>query len=228
MFRIQDRGQRESLVLVRGWAFDNLVFGSLELPFNYVFYEGTQVSNFAADLTTWLEHTDTVRIHLLGWSMGAYAVGDAALMQANRIGQVLLVGARQRYPSAEVDVVRAALHRNRRGFMRKFYKDCYAGHDHTLYRDFKQTLLPDYLDRWPRTDLERDLDWICARDLDTDALDRVVDLSIIHGANDRIVPADEARALATGMLRGRFISVSNAGHLPFLVPDFQARLYAAL
>ncbi len=228
MFRILDRGQRENLVLVRGWAFDNLVFGSLALPFNYVFYEGPQVSDFAPDLTTWLQHTGTARVHLLGWSMGAYAVSEAALTETSRIGQVLLVGARQRYASEEVDVVRAALRRNRRGFMRKFYKDCYAGHDPQLYRGFKQTLLPDYLDQWPRTDLERDLDWICARNLDTHALGRVVDLSIIHGANDRIVPEVEAQALAQGMTRGRFISVPDAGHLPFLVPDFQKRLYASL
>jgi len=228
MFKCQERGYPETLVVVRGWAFDNRVFQSLELPFNYVFYEGPQVTHFGRDLHVWLDRAQVSRVHLLGWSMGAYAVSDFARAQPERVGQVLLVGARQQYPPDEVEVVRTALHRNRRGFMRKFYKDCYAGHDPQLYRAFKQTLLPVYIDCWTVAELEADLDWICSRSLDVAPLDRAVELRIVHGNTDRIVPWDEAQALAASVTRGRFVAVPEAGHLPFLVQDFQARLYAGV
>jgi pimeloyl-ACP methyl ester carboxylesterase len=228
MFRYQDRGYLETLILVRGWAFDDRVFQSLALPFNYLFYQGPHVPHFKRDLHAWLDRAPVCRVHLLGWSMGAYAVNDFALAHPERVGQALLVGARQQYPPDEVEVVRTALHRNRRGFMRKFYKDCYAGHDPGLHREFKQTLLPDYLDRWTVAELEEDLDWICSRSLDVVPLDRVVELSIVHGSTDRIVPWDEAQALAAGITRGRFVVVPEAGHLPFLARDFQARLYAGV
>jgi pimeloyl-ACP methyl ester carboxylesterase len=226
MFRRLARGYAEDLVLVRGWGFDNRIFADLDLPYNYIFYEGPHVWTLAMELLDWLDQSGTDSVTLFGWSMGAYVASDFARAHPERVRGLWLVGARQYYREEDVAVVRHALGRNPRGFLRKFYKDCFAGHDMALYRRFKQTLQANYIAAGDIEALNADLDWLCARQLDLTAVDPNIEVLLIHGLNDGIVPLAEAQDLSQRLPCARLVFLPQAGHLPFLVPDFWARVHA--
>lgn len=225
MFRFLARGYPEDLVLVSGWGFDNRIFNSVDLPFNYILYEGKDVSSLAVDLGKWLRREGKQTTTLLGWSMGAYVVSEFAMANPENTRGVLLVGARSYYPEAEVIIVRQALRRNRKGFLRKFYKDCFAGHDRALYRRFKEELQPCYLTQWTVAGLERELDWISSQSLRLDALDKITNVILVQGQADRLVRSEESNELCAQVKQGRAISLLDTGHLPFLANNFQSSLH---
>ncbi|MFC1763973.1 alpha/beta fold hydrolase [Planctomycetota bacterium] len=224
MFEYVPRHYDETLVLVRGWAFDQRIFEPLDLPFNYLYYVGQGMGTFASQLNLWLTEHNIERLSLFGWSMGAYAVSDFAIRFPDKVREVYLVGARRHYPADEVAYVEKMLQRNPKGFMRKLYKDCFAGHTRELYRWFKGYLQPDYLQQWSVPELRADLDWIRAQELDTAALNPVAHTIVVHGLADRLAPEAEARDLVAGLPAGRAVLIEAAGHVPFLVENFRQRL----
>ena len=88
MFKLIDRGQSRTLVLIAGWAFDPAVFSSLELPYNYLVWHGrAQTDYFANRLQETLIKVHLPKVALLGWSQGAYLAANFAKKNSGQIGR---------------------------------------------------------------------------------------------------------------------------------------------
>ena len=78
MFKAEfiNRGYKENLVLVPGWATDWRIFDGLDLNYNYISLIEFSPLNFTDGLSQYLENKSINKVSMLGWSMGAFLAAD--------------------------------------------------------------------------------------------------------------------------------------------------------
>ena len=224
MLQFVDRNQEKTLVLIPGWAYDGRIFEKLNLDYNYLIYYPQPDENFSTALKSALSQREEKKVSLLGWSQGAYLAANFALENPQSVDEVFLVSLRPQYPKDEIDSVENKLRQNTRGFLIKFYKDCFTEGEKANYQWFKQNLMQNYLNTFSCEMLSQGLATLALAQATPAKLSAIKNLTLIHGKSDKIAPAEEAQSLAQSLPRSRFISLENAGHLPFLAQDFLERL----
>lgn len=225
IFKFVDRNQRSNLVLVPGWAFDRRIFDELTLPYNYFCCRNCKGDDFEAELKELLEQNAIEKISLLGWSQGAFAVCDFAGKNPDMVEEIILVSARERYEKKELENVKKNLIKNSRAYLYSFYRECFCPEEEKYYRRFKHTLLKDYLNLMSPEKLINDLNYLEKAQIQPESLKDISRVTIVHGQEDKIAPAEEARRIAESIEDARFVLFEQTGHLPFLREDFEKRLY---
>jgi len=220
MFKYSDRQRENSIVLVSGWAFDERIFAQLDLPFNVISYGKTDMADFEGDLMDYLNRRKLSDVSLLGWSQGGFASGHFAARHPEYIKELILVGFRPIYEPEIIQQTKSLLHRNKRAYLRQFYKTCFSCADQATYRWFKQTLQKDYLDRFCEDELCRGLDWLSQARLHPEELTAIRSLTVCHGRDDRVAPVQGVLDWVTELPQARSVLFETGGHLPFLSNEF--------
>jgi pimeloyl-ACP methyl ester carboxylesterase len=220
MFKYSDRHRKDAIVLVSGWAFDERIFAQLDLPFNVISYGKMYMGDFEIDLLDYLSRKKLSRVSLLGWSQGALACADFAAGHPEYIRELTLVSLRPSYDQASIDQIKLLLQRNKRAYLRQFYKTCFSSVDLETYRWFKQTLQNEYLDMFLEGELSRGLDWLSQARLCPDALETIPSLTVVHGNDDRIAPVQGVIDLVAKLPQAKLILFKKGGHIPFLSNEF--------
>jgi pimeloyl-[acyl-carrier protein] methyl ester esterase len=221
VFKYSDRHRKDAIVLVSGWAFDERIFSGLDLPFNVISYGKMYMGDFEIDLLDFLNREKLSRVSLLGWSQGALACAHFAAGHPEYIRELTLVSLRPAYDQASLDPIKLLLQRNRRAYLRQFYKTCFSGVDLEAYRWFKRTLQNEYLDKFLEKELCRGLDWLSQAGLCADALKTVPSLTVIHGHGDQVAPVQGVVDLVAKLPQAELILLREGGHIPFLSSKFK-------
>ncbi len=224
MFRFVDRKQNKHLVIAVGWAFDYRIFASLDLPYNYFFFTGPCIADFAKELAKLLTQNNIEKISLLGWSQGAFAVCDFISQDLAVIDEVILIGARKNY-KGRLEKIKRYLKKNREAFLYTFYRECFCRQEEKNYLWFRDTLLNDYLKEMSLSMLLDDLEWLGKTEIQPQLLRNIDSLIFVHGKKDAVAPLSEAFDIAETLPNASFIAFEETGHLPFLRDDFKKRLY---
>jgi len=224
MFKFVDRNQNKDLVIAGGWAFDHRIFASLDLPYNYFFFTGPRIADFANELTKLLTQKNIEKISLLGWSRGALAISDFISRNRAAIDEVILIGVRKTY-KGRLENIKQYLEKNRSAFLYTFYRECFCRQEKKNYLWFRDTLLKDYLKGMSLKMLIDDLEWLDKVEIHSQSLKNIDNLIFVHGKEDAIAPFSEALGIAETLPNASFIAFEQTGHLPFLRDDFKKRLY---
>lgn len=220
-FKFLDRGFRDTLVLIPGWATDYRIFSSLRLNFNYIVPVKLSPFDCSRQLREFLNRQSISKISLLGWSLGGFLAAEFALKRPQMVDEVILLGIRKRYESAALKEVRRRLTKNRRGYLFKFYRECFSPNDKKGLNWFRKNLLKDYLDTMMTEDLLSGLNYLTKACIDKDFLVCIKKIRIFHGCEDKIAPFKEAQELAEGLKQVELVPISGAGHIPFLSRGFE-------
>ena len=220
MFKYRDRQRENSIVLASGWAFDDRIFAQLDLPFNVISYGKTNMTDFEGDLIDYLSQRKLNDVSLLGWSQGAFASGHFAACHPEYIKELILVGLRPSYELEILEQTKSLVRRNKRAYLRQFYKTCFSCADLETYRWFKQTLQNDYLDTFCEDELCRGLDWLGQARLNPEELKAIRSLTVFHGRDDRVAPVQDVLEWVTELPQTRLVLLEKGGHLPFLSNEF--------
>ncbi|MHC4220938.1 MAG: alpha/beta fold hydrolase [Planctomycetota bacterium] len=222
MFSYVDRKQKKDLIIIPGWAFDQRIFAQLDLPYNYFFFCNESIADFQDSIEKLMTEKQIQKISLLGWSQGAFAASDFACKNPEAIDEIILIGIRQKYENFGLEKIKDYLKKNKKAYLRSFYKQCFCDKEKQLYCWFKDNLLNDYLEKMSLDRLIKDLDWLKTAQINTDQLRKLNCVKIVQGQADAIAPIEQSAAIAESL---KFITFENTGHLPFLHRDFGKRLY---
>ena len=90
MFEIKfiNRGFKDNLVLIPGWATDWRIFDGLDLNYNYISLTEFSPSNFVGGLSQYLENNSIDKVSMFGWSMGAFLAADFTVRNQNKIKEL--------------------------------------------------------------------------------------------------------------------------------------------
>lgn len=223
-FEFINRGFKDSIVLIPGWATDYRVFSSLSLYYNYIVAKQFNPFDFNGRLLQALSREPVGRVSLFGWSLGAFIAVEFALNNKDRVDEVILLGVRDKYEPAVLEEVKQKIVKNRKAYLFKFYHDCFSDTRKEGLKWFREYLLKDYLDTIQAEDLMRGLDYFSKAKINTESLKLIRKIRIFHGLEDKIAPvnrAKEMKRLSPGL---EFIFIPDSGHAVFLSSAFKERL----
>lgn len=224
-FKFLDRGFRETLVLIPGWATDWRIFGSLDLNYSYLLCLEVKPDNFSNDLAGWLDKSQIEKISLFGCSLGGFLAADFSKCHPERVNALFLSGIRRAYNSTELEDIAAKLKKDKRAWLYKFYLHCFSREDKQGLAWFKNNLLKKYLEEMKLNALLAWLDYLgCAKIIPQD-LRKIKNIKIFQGEDDAIAPVQEARQIKKGLTQAELIYLSGLGHINFLTPIFKHRFY---
>jgi pimeloyl-ACP methyl ester carboxylesterase len=218
-FKYVDRGYKDSIVLVPGWASDYRIFTTLDLRFNYLVPLDFSPFTFEEDLLVALKKNDIAKISIIGWSLGGFVAQEFALKYADLIDELILVSIRKRYEVESLKDIKRHLVRSKKGYLYKFYTQCFSKKDRMHY--FRENLLRVYCEELDLDYLLKTLDYLENAEIKPQLLDNIKRITIIHGEYDRIAPVQEAIDIKDKIPHARFICIKDAGHIPFLEEDFK-------
>ncbi len=201
-------------VCVHGWATDARIFRAAP----------TDALCFSPDALSAWQLPAGARLHLVGVSLGGYAAASFAARHAAQIGQLVLVGMRDRYPAAMLAAARAAFDRSPRAYLDRFYRACFGPADGEAQAWFTQHLRAEYLATGVEA-LRSGLDLLAEQRL-APAVLRQFPVRFVHGGDDRIAPATELAAFSTVLPRSELVIIAGSGHLSVLRPELAGLLYA--
>ncbi len=210
-------------MLVPGWASDHRIFDSLDIEYNYLLPVDFSPNKLADDLPAALREYKLQTISALGWSMGAFAIWGLLSRYPDVIEKAFLVSARRGYSKTNNDNIKTLLEKNRRGFLIKFYSECFSIEDRSSFGIFKSGIMKDYLECMDLKRLVEGLDYLSEHTIEPCRLSGTK-VRFIHGAQDAVAPLDEVKELASQMPETKLITIEGAGHMPFLSPDFKESL----
>lgn len=217
-FRYIDRGDKNLLVLIPGWASDYRIFAPLNLEFNYLIPFEFSPFTFEKDLLAMLKENNFEKISLFGWSLGGFVGAEFASKYTNLIEEIILVSIRKRYKREELVEIRKHLSKNKRGYLYKFYTQCFSKKEEMSW--FRENLLRNYCDNLDLNYLLRTLDYLENTEIKSSSLNNIKRIKFIHGKDDSIAPICEAIDIKKDLAHAKFIGIEEAGHLPFLKKDF--------
>lgn len=225
-FKLFDRGAKETILLIPGWATDYRIFGSLDLDFNYLMPINFSPYDFEKKLIATLKKNGLDKISLLGWSMGGFIASDFLSRHRERIDEIIFIAIRQSYEKETLEEIKSYLKRSRKTYLYKFYRDCFSKKEEEALSWFKRNLLRSYLGQMDLDLLLEGLDYLSSAQLRLRELKRLK-IKFIHGKVDKIAPIEEALRIKESLPQAKFISIKGAGHMPFLTPDFKRIFYEA-
>jgi pimeloyl-ACP methyl ester carboxylesterase len=215
MFEIKsiNRGFKDDLVLIPGWATDYRIFQLLELDYNYFLVSAFSPFSLREDLSQYLKRNSIGRISLLGWSMGAYLAADFTVNNPDKVEHLILLGVKQRYEKDALDEIKIKLKENKLAWLYKFYLDCFSRKDTEGPKWFRKTLLKDYLKEQDLTQLLSGLDYLSQASFDMDSLKQLESLIIMQGSDDLIAPIKDVEELKDKLPKAKLSRVENRGHI---------------
>lgn len=219
-FKFFNRGFKDTLVLIPGWATDYRIFSSLDLEYNYLIQSDFNPVDFKERLLKELDARALNKVSLLGWSLGGFLVAEFALSHAARVNELILVSIREKFDPAVLQETRAKLKENKKAFLYKFYLEWFSVNDANELSGFKKNLLMDYAGSMKLEDLLTGLDYLVHAGIDARALSVLKKVTIFHGSLDKIMPFNEALEIKQQLPEVRFICMDGVGHIPFLKREF--------
>ncbi len=230
-FKFVDRGFKETIVLIPGWATDYRIFSRLELNYNYLLPVKFHPFVFIEALLKQLDASGIEKVSLFGWSLGGFLANDFSLANPERVNKLILISVCNKFNPHKLEVIRERILKNKKAYLHKFYIDCFFPNSQSGYVWFKDNLLKDYLKETALEDLAAGLDYFLQSAIAVESLSLIKNVKIFHGAKDKIVSLKEsAQTWGQFFLDNRqsvskieFISLSESGHIPFLSRDFRER-----
>jgi pimeloyl-ACP methyl ester carboxylesterase len=218
--RYIDRGKRDTVVLIPGWATDYRIFDALDIEYNYLVPLDYSPDVFGDGFAQALKENGLKKVSLLGWSMGGFVACDLLARYRELVKDVYLVSVRRRYDKNNNEMIKTVLAKNKKGFLHTFYADCFADRDRNIYHQMKAGLLKEYRDNLDLDRLLDGLDYLSTQQIEPQSLAGTA-LTFIHGTADAVAPMSEALSLKDELRDARFISIEGTGHMPFLSADFK-------
>lgn len=217
-FKLKRREYDSYLVLIPGWATDWQIFNTLNLDYNFVLPIKFWPFRFEKDILKWLKRNNVKKISLLGWSLGGFVATKFALKHPAIIDKVILVSIRKKYSQTEIAMIERQLRKSKSACLYNFYSQCFYSNSHIDW--FKKSLVKAYLKKWDLDYLIKTLDYLRDSYIDSDKLKNIKNIKIIHGENDNIAPIEEAQTIKHDLPQAQFISIKDAGHIPFWSKEF--------
>lgn len=217
-FKFIDRGRKDTLLLIPGWATDYRIFDTIDMAFNYLLPIEYSPFVFLNDLETAMGAYHVKKISILGWSMGCFVACDILSRHRESVDRVIMISARREYDKANNEKIKSVLLKNRKGFLHKFYRDCFAVSERDLYIHMKGSLIKEYIENMELACLIEGLEYLSEHRIDPGIL-QGVSATFIHGRDDKIAPIAEIAEFLNETPRGRMIPIEHSGHMPFLTPD---------
>lgn len=224
-FRFVDRGFKDNLVLIPGWATDYRIFGGLDLKYNYLLPIEVYPISFNDELIKFLRKNSLNKISFFGWSLGGFLAQDFALLNPEIVDELIFLGIRVKFERSLIEEIKKQLLKNKIGFLYKFYLDCFSKNDSEGLFWFKKNLLKDYCRVMDLKELLSQLDYLARARIKVGSLAMFKKIRIFHGEEDSIAPFAEACEIKSGLPQASFINMAGTGHALFLSKDFNERFY---
>jgi len=224
-FEFRNRGFKDTLVLIPGWATDWRIFDRLELDYNYLLPTKLYTSDFNQQLLSRMEKLKINKVSVLGFSLGGFLATEFISSHPEKITKLILAGVRKRYDPRLLENIKHEIKLDRRPWLYKFYLNCFSRADTCGREWFRKNLLKDYLDKSSSDELIRGLDYLAGQELNLKILAKAKDLRIFHGSADLIAPLKEALEIKTDLPQAKFTLLTDRGHLFFLSGNFRESFY---
>lgn len=224
-FEFRNRGFKDTLVLIPGWATDWRIFDGLELDYNYLLTTKLYTFDFNQKLLYQLDQLKISKVSLFGFSLGGFLATEFASSYPEKIARLILSGVRRRYDPQLLENIKREIRLDRRPWLYKFYLNCFSKADTDGLAWFRNNLLKEYLDKLDLSELIRGLDYLAGYALAPEILKRIEDIRIFHGSLDMIAPVKEVLEIKTDLPQAKFTLLADRGHLCFLGGDFRERFY---
>ncbi|MCP4050084.1 MAG: alpha/beta hydrolase [bacterium] len=206
-----ERGFKDLLVLIPGWATDFRIFNDLNVHYNYLLNRFVIPDTFIKDLLDYLQSNHICSIHIMGFSLGGFLAVDFANSYQDLITGTSLIGVRKQYPSRDIKYVKDMLERNKEAYLTGFYRKCFASR--IPFEQFKKTILSDYLKIFDLNHLIDSLDFISSCKITLSKLQILRKLTVLHGKKDTIAPINEIESLCKKLKTPPGIYFQEEGHL---------------
>ncbi len=216
-----ERGCKENLVLIPGWATDYRIFNCLDLPYNYLLPVSFSPFNFAQELHEALEKDCLGKVSIFGWSMGGFLAADFCARYPGSVNELILLGMCKKYKQEALREINIKLVKNKKAWLYKFYQGLFAQKEAQGFRWFKGELLKGYTESIGLEDLALGLEYLSRVELDARVFLGVKKIKIFHGTEDSVVPLAEAEELVFCLPQAEFIRLPYAGHACFFSPAFK-------
>ncbi|MFH1996458.1 MAG: alpha/beta hydrolase [Candidatus Omnitrophota bacterium] len=216
-FQYHDRGERDTIVLIPGWAADHRVFGTQELRYNYLIPVRFSPRSFEQDLLGSMRERGIRHVTLFGWSLGGFLAAEFAARHAAMVDHLILMSVRRRFNRFEVQALARSLARKKTGCLMTFYKRWFAASDDL--KRFLKTYGKAYAKELELEPLAEGLRYLTEARIDPAALSDIKRISIIHGEDDSVCPIEEALAIKKELANADFYPLKGAGHMPFFEED---------
>lgn len=224
-FRFFDRGFKDNIVLIPGWATDHRIFLNLNLDYNYLLPIQSYPFDFEKRLLKHLDKISIDKVSLFGWSLGAFLATEFALKNSQRVSELILLSMRKGYHSQELKEVELKLKRNKEAYLHRFYLECFSSYDKEGLGWFRENLLKRYISEMKLEDLLCGLDYLSNAKLRPEFLASVEKLRIFHGRKDKIAPLKEAIEIKSRLPYAKFTCFFNLGHVTFLNSEFTEKFH---
>ena len=224
-FKLRNRGFKETLVIIPGWATDWRIFDGLELDYNYLLITKLDTFDFNRQLLAQLDQLKISKVSILGFSLGGFIAAEFAASFPEKIVKLIFLGVRQRYERQLLENIKREISVDPRPWLYKFYLNCFSKADQEGLAWFRKNLFKEYLEQLGSDELLRGLDYLANHALFAKALVKVKDISIFHGRDDRIAPVKEILEIKADLPQARFKLLADRGHLCFLNRDFRESFY---
>ena len=221
-FKLVERGFKDTIVLVPGWATDHRIFSTLELSYNYLLPLLVRPFCFREDLSEFLNKESIDKVSLFGWSSGGFLAADFAALNPQKVDALILVSIRRKFPLPGLKMVERYLEKNKKAYLYKFYLECFSKTEKEELAWFKNNLLGIYLEENEMESLLDGLDYLAQASIVPESLKSIRKIKIVHGLKDKIAPPKEALEIKEA-LEADFVSLFDAGHLPFLNQGFSKK-----
>jgi pimeloyl-[acyl-carrier protein] methyl ester esterase len=219
-FKLLERGFKDTLVLIPGWATDYRIFAALSLNYNYLLATKVYPFRFKQELLGFLNRKSLDEISLFGWSMGGFLAVEFAIENLQRVGELILAGMRKSFEPRALEEIKRKLLKNKRAYLYKFYLDCFSAKDKEGIMWFKKKLLKDYINEMELGDLICGLDYLSQASINPASLASVKRLKVFHGLDDRVVPLKEINEIESCVSGAKFVYMPGVGHISFINNNF--------
>lgn len=224
-FEFRNRGFKDALVLIPGWATDWRIFDGLELDYNYLLATKLHASDFNRELLSQMDRHKISKVSVFGFSLGGFLAAEFACAYPEKIAKLILLGVRKCYDPQLLENIKRQILSARRTWLYKFYLNCFSKADAYSREWFRKNLLKEYLNKLSLDELIRGLDYLAGHALNLQALAKVGDIRIFHGRDDMIAPVKEALEIKADLPQIKFTLLGDKGHLFSLSGDFRERFY---
>ncbi len=125
-FEFINRGFKETIVLLYGWATDQKIFSTLDLGYNYLSPVKLNLFKFENVLLNELEKKSIKRVCLFGWCLGSFLAAGFAKNNPGLIEQLILLSIRNKFDRGVLKDIEAKIKKNKKAYLYKFYLECFS------------------------------------------------------------------------------------------------------
>jgi len=212
-FKYINRHHKKDIVLLPGWATDHRIFEKLDIAYNYILPVEFDPDSLPYDLAQYLQNNDFRSVSIYGWSLGGFAGADFAVKYPYMVDELILVGVKERYEEKGIEKVEGLIAANKKAYLYKFYRECFSPQEQEKFKWFKENLMGSYLDIDSEV-LFNGLEYLKKTPIDAKKLSGL-NVTLVYGANDKIIPAGEIMSLKSRMPGAKFVFKEECGHLAF-------------